>query len=77
VINIANISPARGRLAYTFTATVGGLVLPGCALIRRGDDYALSIPRIGAPGETRPAPLSAVMQAELLRVVVAQYKETT
>lgn len=71
MIKITNMNRLPGRLACTFTATVGELVLPGCALIRREDGYALSVPRIGAPGETRPAPLSAVMEAELLRVAVA------
>lgn len=70
MIKITNMNPTRGRLAATFTAEVGGLVLPGCALIRRGDGYVLSVPRIGAPGETRPAPLTALMEAELLRVAV-------
>lgn len=69
MIKITNMHAARGRVAATFTATVGDLVLPGCALIKR-DDYVLSVPRIGAPGETRPAPLSAVMEAELLRVAL-------
>lgn len=77
MIKITNMNPARGRISCTFTAEVGDLVLPGCALIRRDDGYALSVPRIGAPGETRPAPLSAVMETELLRVAVATYKETT
>ncbi|KNY10801.1 hypothetical protein AKG11_32995 [Shinella sp. SUS2] len=75
MIKITHLNPTRGRVAATFTAEVCGLVLPGCALIRRGDDYVLSVPRIGVPGETRPAPLSAVMEAELLRVAVARYQE--
>ncbi|MGJ7042123.1 hypothetical protein J2Y63_005404 [Shinella sp. BE166] len=77
MIKITDMHPARGRIAATFTATVGGLVLPGCALIRRGDGYGLSVPRIGAPGETRAAALSAMMEAELLRVAVANYGEMT
>lgn len=75
MIKITQMNPSSGRIAATFTATVGGLVLPGCALIRRGDGYSLSVPRIGAPGETRPAPLSALMEAELLRVAIAHHKE--
>lgn len=75
MIKITNMNPTRGRISATFTADVGSLVLPGCALIRRGDGYALSVPRIGAPGETRAAPLSVLMEAELLRVAVATYKE--
>lgn len=70
MIRISHLNPTRGRIACTFTATVGDLVLPGCALIRRGDGYTLSVPRTGAPGETRAAPLSAVLEAELLRVAV-------
>lgn len=68
MISITNLHPARGRVVATFTAAVGELVLPGCALIRRGDGHVLSIPRIGSP--SRPAPLSAVQEAELLRVAV-------
>lgn len=71
MIRISHMNRLPGRVACTFTAGVGDRVLPGCALIRRGDGYVLSVPRIGAPGETRPAPLSAVMEAELLRVAVA------
>lgn len=77
MIKITNMHPTRGRIAATFTATVGELVLPGCALIRRGDGYGLSLPRIGAPGETRAAPLSAVMEAELLRVAAERYAGST
>jgi len=68
MIRISNLHPARGRVVATFTADVGELALPGCALIRRGDGYVLSVPRIGSP--SRPAPLSAVQEAELLRVVI-------
>jgi len=68
MIRISNLHPARGRVVATFTATVGDLALPGCALIRRGDGYVLSLPRIGSP--SRPAPLSAVQEAELLRVAI-------
>lgn len=68
MIRISNLHPARGRVVATFTADVGDLVLPGCALIRRGDGYVLSVPRIGKP--SRPAPLSTVQEAELLRVAV-------
>lgn len=75
MIKITHMNPSSGRICCTFTAEVGGLVLPGCALIRRGDGYALSVPRIGAPGETRPAPLSATIEAELLRVAIGHYKE--
>ena len=71
------MNPSGGRIAATFTATVGDLVLPGCALIRRGDGYVLSVPRIGTPGDTRPAPLTALKEAELLRVAVAHYGEMT
>lgn len=71
MIKIRHMNPTRGRISATFTAEVAGLVLPGCTLVRREDGYGLSVPRIGAPGETRPAPLSAVMEAELLRVAVA------
>lgn len=68
MIKISNLHPARGRVVATFTAAVGELALPGCALIRRGDGYVLSIPRVGEP--SRPAPLSAVQEAELLRVAI-------
>lgn len=68
MIKISNLHQARGRVVATFTAAVGELVLPGCALIRRGEGYVLSIPRVGEP--SRPAPLSAVQEAELLRVAV-------
>lgn len=74
MIKITNMNPSGRRIACTFTAEIGGLVLPGCALIRRGDGYGLSVPRIGAPGETRAAALSAMMEAELLRVAVANYE---
>lgn len=70
MIRISHMNPSHGRISATFTATVGDLVLPGCALIVREGGYTLSVPRIGAPGETRPAPLSAVVEAELLRVAV-------
>lgn len=75
MIKITNMNPSRGRISCTFTADVGGLVLPGCALIRRGDGYTLSVPRIGAPGETRPAPLSPTQLAELERVAIAHHEE--
>ena len=75
MIKITNFHLASGRVAATFTATIGDLVLPGCALIKRGDGHCLSVPRIGAPGETRPAPLSAVQLAELERVATAHHKE--
>lgn len=68
MIAISNFHPARGRVAATFTATVGDLVLPGCALIRRAEGYTLSVPRIGTP--SRPVPLSALELAELERVAV-------
>ncbi|MGQ3214668.1 hypothetical protein [Shinella sp.] len=68
MIQIENFHPARGRVAATFTATVGDLALPGCALIRREGGYTLSVPRMGAP--SRQAPLSAVELAELERVAV-------
>lgn len=75
MIRISHMNRLPGRVAATFTAEIGGLMLPGCALIRRGDGYDLSVPRIGAPGETRPVPLSAVMEAELLRVAIAHHEE--
>lgn len=75
MIKITQMNPSSGRICCTFTAEVGGLVLPGCALVRRDDGYGLSVPRIGAPGETRPAPLSATMEAELLRVAIALHGE--
>lgn len=75
MIRITNLNPTCGRICATFTAEVGGLKLPGCALIRRGDGYGLSVPRIGAPGETRPAPLSPTQLAELERVAIAHHKE--
>ncbi|MFC6447451.1 hypothetical protein [Shinella zoogloeoides] len=68
MIRISNLHPARGRVVATFTATVADLALPGCALIRRGDGYVLSLPRIGSP--SRPAPLSVVELVELERVAV-------
>lgn len=68
MIRISNLHPARGRVVATFTATVGELVLPGCALIRRAEGYVLSLPRVGKP--SRPAPLTPVQEAELLRVAV-------
>ena len=70
MIKITHMNPTRGRIFCTFTAEVGGLVLPECALIRHGDGYGLSVLRIGAPGETRPAPLSPMMEAELLGAAV-------
>ncbi|MEW9614910.1 hypothetical protein AB3G45_13880 [Shinella sp. S4-D37] len=75
MIKITHMNPSSGRISCTFTAEVGDLVLPGCALFRRGDGYVLSVPRIGAPGETRPAPLSALMETELLRVAIAHHEE--
>ncbi len=75
MIKIMSMNRLPGRLAATFTAEVGGLVLPGCALIRRGDGYGLSVPRIGAPRETRPAPLSPTQLAELERVAIALHEE--
>lgn len=77
MIKVTNLHLASGRVAAIFTATVGDLALPGCALIRRDDDYCVSVPRIGAPGETRPAPLSVIQLAELERVAVATYEEMT
>lgn len=73
MIRISHMNPAGGRISATFTAEVGGLVLPGCALIRRGDGFTLSVPRIGPPGETRPAPLSPTDLAELERVAIATH----
>jgi hypothetical protein len=70
MIKITNLHPARGRVACTFTADVAGLTLPGCALINREGGYTLSIPRVGQPGQTKPAPLSAVHVGELERVAV-------
>ena len=75
MIRISHMNRLPGRVACTFTAEVGGLVLPGCALVRREDGYGLSVPRIGAPGETRPAPLSPTQLAELLRVAIAHHEE--
>ncbi|MFB9792344.1 hypothetical protein [Shinella granuli] len=75
MIKITQMNPSSGRICCTFTAEIGGLVLPGCALIRRGDGYSLSVPRIGAPGETRPAPLSPTQLAELERVAIAHHEE--
>ncbi|GAA4182756.1 hypothetical protein GCM10023069_61110 [Shinella granuli] len=75
MIRISHMNRLPGRVACTFTAGVGGLVLPGCALIRRGDGYGLSVPRIGAPGETRAAPLSPTQLAELERVAIAHHEE--
>lgn len=71
MIKITSLHPARGRVACTFTADVAGLALPGCALINREGGYALSIPRIGPPGQTKPAPLTPVQAAELERVALA------
>lgn len=68
MIQISNYHPARGRVAATFTAKVGDLALPGCALIRRDEGYTLSVPRMGTP--SRPAPLTPVELAELERVAV-------
>jgi len=68
MISISNFHPASGRVAATLTVTVGELVLPGCALIRREGVYTLSVARMGTP--SRPAPLSAVELAELERVAV-------
>ncbi|MCA0343242.1 MAG: hypothetical protein LCH99_26370 [Proteobacteria bacterium] len=74
MIRISHMNRLPGRVACTYTAEVGGLVLPGCALVRREDGYGLSVPRIGAPGETRPAPLSALMETELLRAAIAHHE---
>lgn len=68
MISISNMNVMGGRVAATFTAKVGDLALPGCALIRREGGYTLSVPRIGTP--SRPAPLTAVQLAELERVAV-------
>lgn len=68
MIALSNLNRMGGRVAATFTATVGDLALPGCALIRRAEGYSLSIPRIGTP--SRPAPLSVVELVELERVAV-------
>ena len=68
MIALSNVSRMRGRVACTFTATVGDLALPGCALIRREGGYVLSVPRIGSP--SRPAPLTALELAELERVAI-------
>ena len=63
MIEITRFRQASGRVAATFTATVGDLTLPGCALIRRGDEFTLSLPRLGSP--SRPAPLSVTQVAAL------------
>jgi hypothetical protein len=68
MISISNVNRMGGRVAATFTAKVGDLALPGCALIRRDGGYTLSAPRMGTP--SRPAPLTAVQLAELERVAV-------
>lgn len=68
MIALSNVNLMGGRVAATFTATVGDLALPGCALIRREDGYTLSVPRMGSP--SRPASLTAVELAELERVAV-------
>lgn len=68
MIALSNINHMGGRVAATFTAKVGDLALPGCALIRRAEGYTLSAPRMGSP--SRPAPLTAVQLAELERVAV-------
>lgn len=68
MIALSNVNLMGGRVVATFTAKVGDLALPGCALIRREDGFTLSVPRIGSP--SRPAPLSAVELAELERVAV-------
>lgn len=74
MIKITHMNPSGGRICCTFTAEVGDLVLPGGAQVRREDGYGLSVPRIGAPGETRPAPLSALMETELLRAAIAHHE---
>ena len=68
MIALSNVNRMSGRIAATFTATVGDLALPGCALIRRKGGFNLSVPRMGSP--SRPAPLTAVEVAELERVAV-------
>jgi hypothetical protein len=55
-----------GRLVCTFTAEVAGLVMPGCALIRREGGYTLSVPRIGAPWGD---PAGAVVDGDGSRIV--------
>lgn len=68
MIALSNVNRMGGRVAATFTAKVGDLALPGCALIRRDGGDTLSVPRMGTP--SRPAPLTAVQLAELERVAV-------
>ncbi len=68
MIALSDMNLMGGRVVATFTARVGDLALPGCALIRREDGYTLSVPRIGSP--SRPAPLAPVQLAELERVAV-------
>lgn len=55
MIALSNVNRMGGRVAAAFTAKVGDLALPGCALIRREKGFTLSIPRMGSP--SRPAPL--------------------
>ena len=68
MIALSNVNQMGGRVAMIFTAKVGDLALPGCALIRREDGYTLSVPRIGTP--SRPPPMTEVELAELERVAV-------
>ncbi len=68
MIALSNVNRMGGRVVAIFTAKVGDLALPGCALIRRDGGYTLSVPRMGTP--SRPAPLTPVQLAELERVAV-------
>jgi len=49
MIALSNVNRMGGRVAATFTAKVGDLALPGCALIRREGGFTLSVPRMGTP----------------------------
>ena len=71
MIQIQELRRHFGAVRATFTASVGDVVLPGCALVRRGDGAALSLPRVGQPGATRPVLLGANVAAELERLALA------
>jgi len=74
MIKIKSMHAATGRVAATFTAVVGEVGLPGCALIRCGEGYSLSLPRVGEKGDTRPVVMGVTEAAELLRSAVSFYE---
>lgn len=69
-IKINELRRHSGAVLATFAANVGDVTIPGCALVRRGDGAALSLPRVGQPGATRPVSLAPDVAAELERLAL-------